>query len=93
MSESIKRRVGHSHLGNLSNKELKKLFDAALVDLTAIRAQLNDATADVANVQLVVNNLVSAVQNIDVNCSNATVNLNAITLSAVADMAALTLTA
>lgn len=93
MAQSIKKRVGHSHLGNMSNKELKKLLDAALADLTAIRAQVNTVAADLANVQVVTNNLVSAVNNIDVNCSNATVNLNAVTLAAVSDMAALTLTA
>ena len=84
MTQSIKRRVAGSHLGNMSDKELRKLFEAALVDL-------RDIAADLANVQIVVNNLVSAVTNIDVNCSNATVNLNSVTLSAVSN-AALTLT-
>lgn len=93
MSESIKKRINHSHLGNMSNKELKKLLDAALADLTAIRTQVNDIAADMANVQIVTNNLVSAIGNIDVNCANAVLNLNAVTLSGVADMAALTLTA
>ena len=85
MSDSIKKRMGHSHLGGMSNKELKKLFDAALADLRKV-------AADLANVQVVVNNIGSAVQNIKTNCSNATVNINAATLAAVSNTA-LTLTA
>lgn len=64
MSDSIKKRIGHSHLGNMSNKELKKLFDAALVDLAALRTTVNLLTADGNNLQIVTNNLISAVGNL-----------------------------
>ncbi len=100
MTQSIKKRVNHSHLGNMSNRELKQLFVAALADLRAVAADVanvqivtNNLISAVGNVQTMVNNLVladaniknmvnnlvSAVTNIDVNCSNAVVNVAAIT--------------
>ena len=79
---SIKTRVAHSHLGNLSNKELKKLFDAALVDLTAVRATV---------VSLVTqhNSLVTDVQKISNNAAAAN---NTVQVSSVAVTAASALT-
>jgi len=79
---SIKTRVAHSHLGNLSNKELKKLFDAALVDLTAMRAT-------VASLVTQHNSLVTDVQKISNNANAAN---NTVQVSAVAVTAASTLT-
>jgi hypothetical protein len=62
MAESIKNRVGGSHIGAMSDKELLKL-------LLAVRS-------DLVSLQTVVNNVGNAVQNIKTNCSNATVNIN-----------------
>ena len=79
---SIKTRVAHSHLGGMSNKELKKLFDAALVDLTAVRATV---------VSLVTqhNSLVTDVQKISNNTASAN---NTVQVSSVAVTAASALT-
>jgi len=81
---SIKTRVAHSHLGNLSNKELKKLFDAALVDLTALRVT-------VASLVTQHNSLVTDVQKIsnNANAANNTVQVSAVAVTAAS---ALTLT-
>jgi len=79
---SIKTRVAHSHLGNLSNKELKKLFDAALVDLTAMRVT-------VASLVTQHNSLVTDVQKISNNAAAAN---NTVQVSSVAVTAASALT-
>lgn len=84
MSESIKKRVGASHLGQMSKSELKKLLDATLTDLTALKSTVNNVVTDLGKVQTVTNNLASAVNNIKTNCSNATVNVNSQTLTATA---------
>ena len=79
---SIKTRVAHSHLGNLSNKELKKLFDAALVDLTAMRTT-------VASLVTAHNAAVTDLQKISNNTGAAN---NTVQVSSVAVTAASTLT-
>ena len=82
---SIKTRVAHSHLGGMSNKELKKLFDAALVDLAAVRS-------DVSNVVTQFNTVVTELRKIS-NNQNAPNNTVQLTSAAVSAPAALTLTA
>ena len=84
MAESVKRRLNATKIGKMSDYELRKLIEAALADMRAI-------AADLAKVQIVMNNVGSAVSNIKTNCSNATVNYNAQTLTAVSN-AALNLT-
>jgi hypothetical protein len=67
-AQSIKNRIGGTHIGGMSEKELLKLFLAVREDVVTL------ATA--------VNNIGTAVQNIKTNCSNATVNINIAGLTA-----------
>jgi hypothetical protein len=66
--QSIKARVGGSHLGSMSDKELSKLYIAMREDLVTLQTH--------------VNNIGTAVQNIKTNCTNATVNINIAGLTA-----------
>lgn len=59
MSDSIKQRMGGSHIGKMNDKELRKLLQAALTDLGVLRTAINTIAADNANVQVVTNNLVA----------------------------------
>jgi len=81
---SIKTRVAHSHLGNLSNKELKKLFDAALVDLTAMRTTVSSLVtahnAAVTDLQKISNNTGAANNTVQVS-SVAVTAASALTLT------------
>jgi len=81
---SIKTRVAHSHLGNLSNKELKKLFDAALVDLTAMRTTVASLVtahnAAVTDLQKISNNTGAANNTVQVS-SVAVTAASALTLT------------
>lgn len=63
MSESVKQRMGGSHLGGMNEGELRKLFVTILSDLAAIRSTVNNLVADMNNVQVVTNNIVSGLGN------------------------------
>ena len=57
MSDSIVARMGHSHIGKMNDKELRKLLQATLTDLASLRTAVNAIALDNANVQIVTNNL------------------------------------
>lgn len=68
MAESVKNRIGGSHLGVRDEKELIKLLLAMRSDLATLATH--------------VNNMGAALNNIKTNCSNATVNVNIGSLTA-----------
>ena len=70
MAESIRQRMGGSHLGKMTDKELRKLFTTILSDLAAIRTSLAATQADGNNVQVIANNLVSGVGNLQAQVNN-----------------------
>ena len=82
MAQSIKKRMAASHLGHMTDRELRQLFSAALVDLTAMRAT-------VASLVTQHNSLVTDVQKISNNAAAAN---NTVQVSSVAVTAASALT-
>lgn len=70
MAESIKKRLAAT--SNKSNDlELRKLLNAALVDITALRSQVSNLVNDVANVRVAANNCVADIGVIKSKYNNA----------------------
>jgi len=85
MAQSIKKRMAASHIGHMSDRELRQLFSAALVDLTALRTT-------VASLVTAHNAAVTDLQKIS-NNTGAANNTVQVSSAAVAVASALTLTA
>jgi hypothetical protein len=90
MTESVKNRIGASHLGKMSQTELLKLVLAIRSDLVNLNTVVStNLISAVGNIQASVNNLVSDVTKISNNTNSAnntvqilgkvvTANLNAL---------------
>ena len=97
MSASIKQRMGGSKIGEMSNKELTKLLQAAQADLAAIRTAVSAAVTDATAVQNTLNALIVDVAGVSNNTGSANntyqLTATAPTLTGTTAVAALTLTA
>jgi hypothetical protein len=82
MTESIKNRMGGSHVGKMNDKELRKLFLATLTDLQNLNTVVANLVAGVGNMQTTVNALAADVVKIS-NNTNAPNNTVQITATAV----------
>lgn len=96
MADSIKQRVGGSKASTLTKRELLKLYNATLTDLTALRSVVNNLSADANNVAVYLNNVrndLVALSN-NLNAANNTVQItanNTLSLKGGTSTAALTL--
>jgi hypothetical protein len=80
MTESISKRMGGSHIGKMSDKELRKLFVATLSDLQNLNTVVANLVSAVGNVTLTANNLVADIKKVsnNTNAANNTVQITAV---------------
>jgi len=79
MTESIKNRMGGSHIGKMNDKELRRLFLATLSDVQNLNTVVSNLVSGVGNMKTTVNALVADVVKISNNTGavNNTVQITA----------------
>jgi len=77
MTESIKNRMGGSHIGKMNDKELRRLFLATLSDVQNLNTVVANLVSGVGNLNGSVANLVSDVTKLsnNLNSPNNTVQI------------------
>ena len=70
MGRSVKQGMGSTKIGGMDNAELYKLLETIRTDLAALRTTLLATQADGNNIQIIANNVGSAVGNLQAQVNN-----------------------